>query len=273
VVNYQQKFRLDDKIAYIVGGLGLIGSEVSMAIASAGAKTIILDVDNKRANTFLVGMAKISPVVFELFDCTKLDELEKNFSDIISKHANPNIFVNCSYPRTKDWGGAVGSSFEDISFDSFRENVDIHMNSYAWLAKIAASHMKQNKQGGSIIQFGSTYGQVAQDLTLYDYEGSKQKENMPYAAIKGGIISLTRQMASYYGQYNIRVNTLCPGGVHDKSNPVQNPNFWKNYCAKTPLKRMGKPEEMAATTLFLASDASSYITGSTIMVDGGWTAV
>ena len=81
------------------------------------------------------------------------------------------------------------------------------MNSYAWLAKIAASYMKENKQGGSIIQFGSTYGYVAQDLTLYDYEGSKQKENMPYAAIKGGIINLTRLMASYYGQYNIRVNT------------------------------------------------------------------
>ena len=80
-------------------------------------------------------------------------------------------------------------------------------------------------------------------------------------------------MASYYGQYNIRVNTLCPGGVQDKNNPVQNPNFWKNYCAKTPLKRMGKPEEMAATALFLASDASSYLTGATIMVDGGWTAV
>ena len=273
MIDYLDKFSLKNKTAHIVGGLGLIGSEVSKAMVSASAKTVILDIDSDRANILLKVLPKNAAVYYESFDCTDLIALDKNFSDVISKHGNPNIFINCSYPRTKDWGGSVASSFEDVSLDSFRENVDIHMNSYAWLAKIAASKMKSNNTGGSIIQFGSTYGYVGQDLTLYDYEGSTQKENMPYAAIKGGIINLTRLMASFYGQFNIRVNTVCPGGVHDENNPVQNKKFWENYSYKTPLKRMGKPEEMASTVLFLASDASSYVTGATIMVDGGWTAV
>jgi len=148
------------------------------------------------------------------------------------------------------------------------------MNSYAWLARLAAEAMVSNGQGGSIIQLGSTYGIVGQDLTVY--EGTKMHENMTYAEIKGGIISLSRQMASYYGQYNIRVNTLCPGGLEGHvagTSSVQDQNFVKQYSKRTPLKRMGKAEEVASVALFLASEAASYITGATIMVDGGWTAI
>jgi len=137
-----------------------------------------------------------------------------------------------------------------------------------------AEAMTERGTSGSIIQLGSTYGIVGQDLTVY--EGTKMHENMTYAAIKGGITNLTRLMASYYGQYNIRINTLCPGGleghVAGKSN-TQNQIFVEQYSKKTPLKRLGRAEEVASTALFLASDAASYITGATIMVDGGWTAV
>ena len=101
-------------------------------------------------------------------------------------------------------------------------------------------------------------------------------ESMIYAAIKGGITNLTRQMASYYGQFNIRVNTLVPGGlsghVAGKSD-IQNPVFVKQYSQKTPLKRLGRAEEIAPAALFLATDAASYVTGTTLMVDGGWTAM
>ena len=161
-----------------------------------------------------------------------------------------------------------------MTLKSFRENVDIHMNSYAWLARLAAESMIKNENGGSIIQLGSIYGILGQDLTVY--EGTEMHENMTYAAIKGGITNLTRQMASYYGQFEIRVNNLSPGGllghVAGKSD-TQNPNFVKQYSKKTPIRRLGKAEEVASTALFLASEASSYITGATIMVDGGWTAI
>jgi len=149
------------------------------------------------------------------------------------------------------------------------------MNSCAWLARLAAEAMStRGKKDGSIIQLGSIYGIVGQDLTVY--EGTEMHENMTYAAIKGGITSLTRQMASYYGKFNIRVNTISPGGlaghVAGKSDS-QNPIFVEQYSNKTPLKRLGRAEEVASTALFLASDAASYITGSIVMVDGGWTAI
>ena len=205
------------------------------------------------------------------FDCAEVDKLENKFSKLLDKYGCPDIYINCSYPRTTDWGK---SSFKDIKLESFQKNVDIHMNSYAWLARLVAEAMVQAGNGGSIIQLGSIYGVAAQDLTVY--EDTDMHENMTYATIKGGIINLTRQMASYYGQYNIRVNTLCPGGLRghvSATNSDQNPIFIKQYSNKAPLKRLGRAEEVASAALFLASDAASYITGATLMVDGGWTAI
>lgn len=272
MINYLRKFRLDHKIAYVVGGLGLIGQEVSIAYAMAGAKTIVLDIANDKGEAFEVEMQeKGYGVYFKPFDCADMDLLEKNFAKLLQDTSTPHVFINCSYPRTKDWGK---SSFRDISLDSFRKNVDIHMNSYAWLARLAAEAMVKEGNGGSIIQLSSIYGIVAQDLTIY--EGTDMHENMAYSIIKGGITNLTRQMASYYGQYNIRVNTLCPGGLEGHvagKSDAQDPDFVKQYINKVPLKRMGRAEEIASTALFLASDAASYITGATIMVDGGWTAI
>ena len=265
MVNYVNKFKVTDKVAWIVGGLGLIGKEVVKALCSAGAQTIILDIAEKNGVDFENHIKeKGSNASYEKLDCSDLENMDTNFSALLDKYGSCDIFVNCSYPRTEDW---AQNSFSNISLKSFRNNVDIHMNSYAWLAKLAADSMKSKGKGGSIIQFGSIYGVVGQDLTIY--ENTDMGENMTYAAIKGGIVNLSRLMASYYGRFNIRVNTLCPGGIFDNQNPV----FVKNCSNKTPLKRMGKPEEIASVALFLASEAASYITGSTILVDGGWTAI
>ena len=115
---------------------------------------------------------------------------------------------------------------------------------------------------------GSIYGIVGQDLNTY--LGTDMKESMTYSIIKGGLTNLSRQMASYYGKFNIRINTVCPGGVEDLK---QTSMFKKNYSKKTPLKRLAKPHEVASAILFLSSDASSYITGTSLIVDGGWTAI
>jgi len=267
MIDYLAKFRLDKKTAFVVGGMGLIGREVSIAYAMAGAKTIVLDVNNTQGELF----EKDYDLTFRLFDCADVDNLNESFGKILNEFGSPDIFINCSYPRTDDW---ANSSFKDITLKSFRANVDIHMNSYAWLARLAAEAMASGGDGGSIIQLGSIYGIVGQDLTVY--ENTDMHENMVYAAIKGGIINLTRQMASYYGQYNIRVNTLCPGGLEGHAagkSDTQSTVFVRQYNNKTPLKRLGRAEEIASTALFLASDAASYITGATIMVDGGWTAI
>ena len=272
MIDYTNKFKVANKVAWIMGGLGLIGQEVVKALSLAGAQTIILDITKEKGIDFQNYIKDQGyKASYEKFDCSDLENMDANFSGLLDKYGPFDIFVNCSYPRTEDW---AENSFCSISLESYRKNVDIHMNSYAWLAKLAADSMKLHGKGGSIIQVGSIYGVVGQDLTIY--EGTDIKENMTYAAIKGGITNLSRLMASYYGEFNIRVNTLCPGGllgpVAGKANN-QSEIFVKNYSDKTLLKRMGKPEEIASVVLFLASEAASYITGSTIMVDGGWTTI
>ena len=142
----------------------------------------------------------------------------------------------------------------------------MQLNSYAWISRKVCLIMKKQK-GGSLINFASIYGTVGANFNIYD--GTKMTSAFAYSAIKGGVINFSRYLASYFGQYNVRVNTVCPGGIFDS----QDKTFVKNYSKQSPLKRMGNPDDIAPAVLFLASDGASYITGATIMVDGGWTAI
>ena len=143
-----------------------------------------------------------------------------------------------------------------------------------WIAKCIADKMMKNNIHGSIIQLSSMYGLVAQDNNLY--EKTNLSENMTYGIIKSSIIHFTKQMASYYGKYNIRVNNLVIGGIkgHIKgSTKKQDKIFLKKFNQKVPLNRIGKPQEIASSVIFLASPASSYITGSNIVIDGGYSII
>ncbi len=263
------KFRLNNKLTIIIGGFGLIGSEITNLCLKAGSKVVVLD--NNKSNKYknLKNKNK-KKLYYEYFDCGN-ESIEINFLEIINKYGCPDIFINCSYPTTVDW---KKSSFKDVTKKILDENIMIHLNSYSWLAKLVAEKMITNKIKGSIIQFSSIYGILGQDLSVY--KKTKIKENMIYSIIKGGIANLTRQMSSYYGKHGIRVNTISPGGVlgHIKnSNYKQEPTFIKNYSNKVPLGRLGDAKEIAYCVIFLASDASSYITGINLMVDGGWSAI
>ena len=261
-MSFLDKIMLTNKKVYVLGGFGLIGSKVVMNTLSVGAKVIILDIKKKQIQ---------KNVKYEKFDCSKLKTLDKNFNRIIKKLGCPDVFINCSYPRTSDWDQC---SFNKITLKRMVKNVEIHMNSYAWLAKIVAEKMIKNKIKGSIINLNSIYGLLGQDLTIY--EKTSMKENMPFSMIKGGLVNLTRQMASYYGRFGVRVNGICPGGltghVAGKSK-LQDKQFIRNYEKKVPLKRLGNPDEVANVVTFISSDAASYITGSNILVDGGWTII
>jgi len=264
-MKYLNKFRLINKIAYVLGGSGHIGTEITLALIEFGAKVIVLDTNFNRKFT---GQKHIK---FEKLNVAKLNESENKLNKLILKYGVPNIFVNCSYPYSKTWSKC---SFSKITLKSIKENIDLHLVSYLWFARLIAERMKKEKIAGSLIQFGSIYGAVGQNLSIY--KGTKLTENLPYSAIKGGIINNTKLMASYYGKYNIRINTICPGGLEGYiagKSGNQPGKFRKQYSMQTPLKRMGKPEEIAPSVLFLASDASSYVTGTTLMVDGGWTAI
>ena len=262
--NYMSKFCLDGKIAFVTGGAGLIGSEVTKALASAGARTVILEVDRKKGSCLqkeIVGSGLSAD--YEYFDVTEIKDAAKSIKRLARKYGSIDIWVNAAYPRTKDWGNKV----EKLNLRSWRKNVDMHLNSYSWISKEVALFMKEHGTKGTIVNFGSIYGVEGNDFSVYENTGVIAP--MAYSAIKGGIINLTRYLASYFGKYGIRVNNICPGGIFDN----QEKKFVKNYSKKVPLKRMGTSEEVASVVLFLASEAASYMNGATIMVDGGWTVV
>lgn len=262
MINYLDKFKLKGKTAVVVGGAGLIGGEIVSALAQAGARVVIVDVNQAKGKKLVKQLkAKKYAVEFYLLDVTKLKVLPPALDKLVKKYKRVDVWINTHYPRTADWGNKP----EDVSVEAWQKNVDMHLNSYALTAKLIAEHMK--KKGGSIINLGSTYGVVGADFSVY--KNTKMTNAIAYAAIKGGITNLGRYMASYYGKYNIRVNTVCPGGIFDNQNKV----FLQNYNERTPLKRMGEVSEVAGVVLFLATEAASYITGATIMVDGGWTAI
>ena len=264
-MKYLEKFKLDKKTAFILGGSGTIGKEACIALSDAGAKVINIDVKKDKLINYKNG------IKFEHFDVKNLNNFEKFLKKIVLKYGTPEIFLNCSYPFDKNWSK---SSFDQVSLNSLINNTNLHLNSYVWCARVVAEFMKKKKIKGKIIQLASTYGMVGQDQELY--RGINLKENAIYSSIKGGILNQTKQMAAYYGQYGIRVNSISPGGIQGKiagKKNNQSKKFIKRYANKTPLKRMGNSSDIAPTIIFLASDASSYITGSNIVIDGGWTIV
>jgi len=263
--NYLEKFSLEGKTAYVAGGAGLLGAEASFALASAGAKVVILDVDRQKGqDTAFQIKEKGFKACYEYFDTGDLDKVEPQIDQLTAQQGNLDIWVNVSYPRTKDWA----LSLEQMNTEYLRANVDAHLNSYIWTSRKAALAMKNSQVKGTIINFGSIYGLQANDLSIY--EGTSiAKGEMTYSAVKAGIINLTRCIASYFGPYGIRANSICPGGVFDGQDEV----FVHNYNRKVPLQRMASPEDVASVVLFLASEASAYISGATIVVDGGWTIV
>jgi NAD(P)-dependent dehydrogenase (short-subunit alcohol dehydrogenase family) len=141
------------------------------------------------------------------------------------------------------------------------------LNTYCLLTISVAQYMKEQHIEGSLINFGSIYGVVGPDFSVY--RGTKVDLPPPYSAIKGGIINFSRHAASYFGQWGIRINTISPGGIFDNQDAV----FVEQYEKKAPLGRMGKPQDIAPVVVFLASKAAGYITGENIMVDGGWTCI
>jgi len=254
---YRNLFSCKDKFALVTGGLGLIGKNIVRGLNDFGSSVCVADINEQQ----MKGLENLAAVNFQPLDITSEDSIRQTLEAVINQFEKIDILVNCAYPRTGDWGARC----EDVNFDSWKINVDSHLGGYFLCCQKVAEQMKL-QGGGSIINFASIYGVVAPDFSIY--EGSTMTMPVAYSAIKGGIIAFSKYMASYYAKDNIRVNCVSPGGIFDK----QPDRFVERYVAKTPLGRMGTPEDMVGAVLYLASDASLYVTGHNLIVDGGWTA-
>ena len=243
---------LKDKVIIVTGGSGLIGQCIINDLKKKGAiainAEISVDTDLSQGNVHC--------------DITSEESVNDLINIVIERYLKIDGLVNNAYPRTKDWG----TKFEEIPLLSWKKNVDMQLNSVFLLCQKALSQMVK-QQYGSIVNIGSIYGVVGNDFTIY--EGYGGTSPAAYCAIKVGFINFSRYLASYFGKYGIRVNCVSPGGIKDN----QHPSFIERYEYKSPLKRMGKPEEIAPAISFLLSDESSFITGHNLMVDGGWTAI
>lgn len=262
-MKYDNLFNLKGKIAVVTGGAGLIGKELVRGLAEAGAITVLADNNKNKSTCTVKEFVELTlDVTFKCLDITR----EKSVSDLINfldkKYGQIDIWVNSAYPKTLDWG----KKFEDIWSVSWRKNINMHLNGYFICCQKIAEHMKR-KKSGSIINLGSTYGIVGPDFSIY--EGTRMTMPAAYSAIKGGIITFTKYLGSYYGKYNVRVNCISPGGVYDKQPSV----FVKKYTQKAPLKRMADKEDIVGGVIYLASDAARYVTGHNLVIDGGWTIV
>ncbi len=247
---------LTDKVVIITGAEGLIGKEIVNEFRNHGSRIIRADITLETKEI----TEKESSFHLDLCDNTSI----KNLVDFtVQKYGRIDGLVNAAYPHTRDWGKY---KFEETPFEHWEENVKIQLNPVFFINQEVSKVMEQQKSG-SIVNFGSIYGIVGNDFTIYEeYGGTSPAE---YCAVKGGIINFTRYLASWLGKYAIRVNCVCPGGIFDN----QREEFVRAYTHRCPMKRMGHPSDIAPLCLFLISDGSRYITGQIIAADGGWTAI
>lgn len=244
-------FSIKNKIIVVTGGNGLLGKKMITSFRENGAIAISVDINFEQQgdNDFVM-------------DITSENSVKSVVDLVIKKYKRIDGWVNNAYPRTNDWG----NKFEHIEFESWRKNIDMHLNGYFLCCQVVLSQMKE-QGSGSLINMSSIYGLLGPDFTVYD--GTEMTMPAAYSAIKGGLNNLTRYLASYYGKYQVRINTVSPGGIFDNQPEL----FVSNYNKKVPLKRMGSPKDIVSAVFYLITDESSYITGHNLIVDGGWSII
>ena len=259
-------FDLRNKTIVLTGSAGRVGSRFSEILSKAGANLVLIDKDIEKNEKLFKKIKKqyktrclISNI--DITDASKIDNLVKT---VLKKYSKIDVLINNAHFIPRD-DQNLCVPFEKYPYELWQKTISENLNSvFVCCQKFGKIMVKQ--KNGSIINVSSIYGMVGPDQRIYGVSG--QNAAAFYSASKGGVINLTRYLASYWNRTGIRVNTLTPGGVGNN----QKSNFIKKYSNKTMLGRMAKKDEYVAAILFLSSDASSYMTGSNLIIDGGWTA-
>ena len=255
---------MDNRVVVINGGAGRIGSQMCHAIADVGASVVVLDLDAQRAQEVARNVQEQTggQAIGIGADSTDQESLDAALAQTVEQLGTPYGLVNATQYRGS---GFYGSDPADHPIDAWEQVFKVNVTGVLMACQTFGKSMIENG-GGSIVNLSSTYGVVSADPRIYGESGVNSP--ISYAGSKSAILNMTRYLAIHWREKNIRVNTLIPGGVFDN----QGDEFVKNYSARTPLGRMARAEEYQGATLFMLSDASSYMTGATVTVDGGWTA-
>ncbi len=273
MTNVMEKFSMQGRTALVTGGAGLLGRQFTLALGQAGADVVVADLDAAAAEVHAQTLsAKGVSAVSVGVDVTDPESVSAMVEKAVSAFGRLDVLVNSAALDPKfdpeHQGAQSANAFETYPLAAWKDAIDVNLTGM-FLACQAAARQMLEQEYGVMINICSTYGLVGPDQRLYERpEGPRQYKPVYYTVSKAGVLGLTRYLATYYAGKPIRVNALTPGGVfnaHDET-------FLNAYSARTVMGRMANQDEMSGAIVFLASEASSYMTGSNLVVDGGWTA-
>ena len=263
-------FRLDGKVVVVTGGAGILGRGYCRALAQRGAEVVVADIDQSACDDLAIQLteqtgAKVRGLAVDLSSEASIVDWSKA---ILDTHGRVDVLMNNAAAKACGFFAPL----ENYSLQTWNEVMAVNVNALFLATRELGPGMAE-RGSGSIINVSSIYGIVGPDQRIYEgswYEDLGGAINTPmiYAATKGAVVSMTRYLATYWGPKGVRCNCLTPGGVASG----QNEEFDKRYSARVPMGRMAKADEMIGALIYLASDASSYVNGQNIIVDGGWTA-
>lgn len=269
-LSHDDLFRLDGKVVVVTGGAGILGRGYCRALAQRGAEVVVADIDQSACDDLAIQLveqtgAKVRGLAVDLSSEASIVDWSKA---ILDTHGRVDVLMNNAAAKASGFFAPL----ENYSLQTWNEVMAVNVDAL-FLATRELGPGMAARGSGSIINVASIYGIVGPDQRIYEgswYEDLGGAINTPmiYAATKGAVVSMTRYLATYWGPKGVRCNCLTPGGVASG----QNEEFDKRYSARVPMGRMAKADEMIGALIYLASDASSYVNGQNIIVDGGWTA-
>ncbi len=268
-------FDLTDRVAIVTGGAGLLGRQYTKTLLQAKARVVVADLPATQPQQATASAAQeFGGEAFGVeVDVTQRESVDRMVAAALDRWSRIDILINNAAIDPKFDAGVAerqANTFEDYPVELWEKSLDVNLTG-AFLCSQAVGRVMRIAGHGVMVNVSSTYGVVAPDQRLYERDGENEQrlfKPAAYAVTKAGIAHLTRYLATYWAPYGIRVNTLTPHGVFNS----QDEQFTRRYAQRCPLGRMARIDEMNGPLLFLVSDASSYMTGANLIVDGGWTA-
>ena len=268
-----ERFSLKDRVIVITGGAGLLGTQHAEAVAEAGGKPVLLDINQAALDTAVERISKqygVSVLGF-VCDITKKEEIEGCLKKILKRHGRLDALVNNAANDPKVGPGADAKKmtrFENLTLDYWNADLSVGITG-AFLCAQVFGHYLATHGGGVVVNVASDLAIIAPDQRIYQIPGLLPDEQpvkpVTYSVVKSGLVGLTKYLATYWAEAHVRVNAISPGGVFNS----QPPDFVEKLAYRIPMGRMADIDEMRASLIYLLSDASSYVTGFNLVVDGG----